>query len=304
MTNHTNSQQPNSKPANKNVIWISGLLISTLLGMAVAWMGSSGSATFSGLPVFALVIAYAYLLNWLVFIPSFFAHTEKYFDLTGAVTYTTATVAAVALSGNLDLRAWIAAAVVIVWSVRLGTFLFRRVHRDGGDGRFDEMKYDFWQFLMTWTIQGLWVSLTAAAAFVVITSETRVPFGITGTIGLCIWIAGFLIEVVADQQKSNFKAIPSNRGKFINVGLWSWSRHPNYFGEIMLWTGVAIMSIPVLAGSRWFALVSPIFVFFLLTKVSGIPILRRRADERWGDEAEYQAYVRNTSLLIPLPPRT
>jgi steroid 5-alpha reductase family enzyme len=266
-------------------------------------MGGHGSTSFNGWPVFVLIIAYAYVLNWIAFVPSFIARTEKYFDLTGAVTYTSATIAAVLLSGTMDLRGWLSVAVVIIWSVRLGTFLFRRIHRDGGDGRFDTMKHDFWQFLMTWTIQGLWVSLTAAAAFVMITSESRVPFGVIGTIGFCIWAIGFSIEVIADRQKSNFRNDPANKGRFINTGLWSWSRHPNYFGEILLWTGVAIMSVPVLDGWRWFAMISPVFVFFLLTKVSGIPILRRRADERWGNEPDYQAYIKNTSLLIPLPPK-
>lgn len=293
------------KPANDRIIiWISGLLISSLLGAAVAWMGSQGSINVAGVPVFALVIGYAFLLNWIVFVPSFAAHSEKFFDLTGALTYISATAGAMVLSGNLDTRAWVAGAVVIIWSARLGTFLYRRIHRDGGDGRFDTMKYDFWQFLMTWTIQGLWVSLTAAAAFVMITAEVRVDFGTVGLVGLATWLTGFCIEVIADRQKSKFRSNPSNKGKFINTGLWSWSRHPNYFGEILLWTGVAIMSVPVLSGWRWFVLVSPLFVFFLLTKVSGIPILRRRADERWGKDPEYQSYVKNTSLLIPLPPKT
>lgn len=304
MIDPTEPQATPTTSGNKNIIWISGLLISVLLGTAVAWMGSHGSVTVGGVSVFALVIAYAFILNWIVFIPSFLAHTEKYFDLTGAVTYITATIGAITLAGNLDVRAWIAGAVVIIWSARLGTFLYRRIHRDGGDGRFDTMKYDFWQFLMTWTIQGLWVALTAAAAFVMITSERKVDFGVIGMIGLATWIAGFSIEVIADQQKSNFKSDPDNKGRFINTGLWSWSRHPNYFGEILLWTGVAIISVPVLSGWRWFALISPVFVFFLLTKVSGIPILRRRGDEKWGDDPEYQAYIKNTSLLIPLPPKS
>jgi steroid 5-alpha reductase family enzyme len=289
---------------SKNSIWILGLLISVLIGVAVGWMGSHGSVVAFGVPVFAIIIGYAFVLNWIAFVPSFLNRTEKYFDLTGALTYVSATVGAMVLSGNLDTRAWLAGAVVIIWSTRLGTFLFRRIKRDGGDGRFDTMKHDFWQFLMTWTIQGLWVSLTAAAAFVMITAETRVSIGLIGTLGFIVWLIGFSIEVIADRQKSKFKSDPANKGRFIASGLWAWSRHPNYFGEILLWTGVAIMSVPVLDGWRWFALVSPIFVCFLLTKVSGIPILRRRADERWGEEPEYKAYIERTSMLIPLPPKS
>lgn len=299
----TTAQKEVVQPS-KNVVWVAGTLISVTIGIAVAWMGSQGSAIVAGFPVFALIIAYAYVLNWIVFVPSYLARTEKYFDLTGALTYISATLIALSMSGDLDTRAWIAAGVVVVWAARLGSFLFMRIRRDGHDGRFDQMKHDFWQFLMTWTIQGLWVSLTASAAFVMITADTRFEIGILGMLGLLIWLIGFLIEVVADYQKSIFKSDSANQGRFISTGLWSWSRHPNYFGEIFLWTGVAIMAVDVMSGWRWFALISPVFVFLLLTRISGIPILRRRSDKRWGDDPAYQSYIRKTSLLIPLPPRS
>lgn len=288
---------------SKTPTWIVGTVVSIGLGAILAAIGSQGSAEVGSWPVFAIVVGFAYLVNWLVFVPSFAAHTEKYFDLTGSLTYLSVTIGALVLSDDLDARAWLAALMVIVWTGRLGIFLFRRISRDGGDGRFDRMKYDFWQFLMTWTIQGLWVSLTAAAALVIITSNERVDLGVVGVIGLLVWLAGFTIEVIADNQKSRFKADPANAGRFITTGLWSWSRHPNYFGEITLWTGMAILAVPVLSGWRWVALISPVFVFVLLTRISGIPLLRRRAEARWGDEPEFRDYVDNTSLLVPLPPR-
>ena len=147
------------------------------------------------------------------------------------------------------------------------------------------------------------VSLTMAAALAIITSQERRSIGIIGVIGLVIWVVGFVIEVVADQQKTAFKANPTNDGRFITTGLWSWSRHPNYFGEITLWTGMAILAVPILSGWRWVVLISPIFVFVLLTRVSGLPMLERRAAKRWGDEPEFRAYTANTSVLVPLPPR-
>ncbi len=193
--------------------------------------------------------------------------------------------------------------MVAVWAARLGSFLYRRISRDGSDGRFDKMKFDFPQFLMTWTIQGLWVSLTLAAALAIITASDRQAFGAIGIVGALVWLAGFVIEVMADTQKSTFRADPANEGRFITTGLWSWSRHPNYFGEITLWTGMAIMAIPVLSGWRWIALVSPVFVFVLLTRISGIPLLERRAEKRWGSDPEFRAYTDSTSVLVPLPPR-
>jgi steroid 5-alpha reductase family enzyme len=282
---------------------IIGITAALLIGAFVAWAGSDGSREVGGIAVFALGALLAYAINWLVFIPSNRAKTEHYFDLTGSVTYLSVTVVALLLSDDLDARAVIVAAMVAVWALRLGSFLFRRVRRDGRDGRFDEIKIDPLRFFMTWTLQGLWVLLTIACALAIITSIERRSIGWLAVVGIAIWIAGFAIEVMADQQKSVFKRDPANEGKFISTGLWAWSRHPNYFGEIALWTGIAIMAIPLLSGWRWVVLISPVFVTLLLTRVSGIPMLEARAQKRWGDDEDFQAYTRNTSVLIPRPPR-
>lgn len=280
-----------------------GIAVAILLGALVALAGSDGSTTIGWMPVFALCALLAYAINWLVFIPSNRMKTEHYFDLTGSATYLTAVAVAVLFSSDLDARAVIAAVMVAVWALRLGSFLFRRVRRDGRDGRFDEIKVDPLRFFMTWTLQGLWVLLTVAAALAIITSLERKEIGWVAIVGIAIWTAGFVIEVVADRQKSTFKQDSANAGRFITTGLWSWSRHPNYFGEIVLWIGMAIMAVPILAGWRWVVLISPIFVILLLTRVSGIPMLEARAEKRWGDDEEFQAYTRDTSVLIPRPPR-
>ncbi len=279
-----------------------GIIAATTVGALVAWAGSDGSRELGSIPVFALCGFLAFAINWLAFIPSSIAQTERFYDLTGSVTYTTVTVVALLASGDLDSRAVIAGAMVIVWALRLGTFLFRRIRRDGKDGRFDEIKVSPIRFLAAWTIQGLWVLLTAAAALAIITSSERVDLGWIAFIGIGIWLAGFAIEVVADRQKSEFKKDPANRGRFISSGLWAWSRHPNYFGEITLWTGMAILAIPVLSGWQWVVLISPVFVTLLLTRISGLPMLEKRADEKWGDEPDYQAYKASTPVLIPRPP--
>ncbi len=252
---------------------------------------------FGSLPVFALCGLLAFAINWLVFIPSNAAKTEKYYDLTGSVTYITVTLVAVLLSTDLDARALIAAAMVIVWAARLGTFLFRRISKDGKDSRFDQIKVDPLRFFMTWTIQGLWVLLTAAAAWAIITGDERQELGWVAFVGIAIWIAGFAIEVTADRQKSAFRADPSNEGRFIRTGLWAWSRHPNYFGEITLWAGMAIMAIPVLSGWRWVVMISPVFVYLLITRISGVPMLEKKADKRWGGEPDYERYKADTPVL-------
>jgi steroid 5-alpha reductase family enzyme len=273
--------------------------IVTLIGLLVALAGSQGSAQIGGFPLFGLIVTLAFVIQWVVFIPSFARQTEKFFDITGSLTYITVTLLAVILSPSVDARTLILAALVIIWAVRLGTFLYRRVHRDGGDGRFDEIKVSAPRFFSVWTIQGLWVTFTAAAALVAITTATRQPLGIVAYIGIALWVVGFAIEVISDMQKSQFRADPANKGKFIQTGLWARSRHPNYFGEIVLWVGVAVIAAPVLQGWQWVALISPVFVTLLLTRVSGIPMLERRADEKWGGQKDYEAYKKNTPVLIP-----
>jgi len=173
----------------------------------------------------------------------------------------------------------------------------------GKDGRFDEIKPSFVRFLNAWTIQGLWLTLTAGAALAAITSTTRVDADAFMLAGTLVWLLGFAIEAVADLQKSRFRAEPANKGRFIHTGLWSWSRHPNYFGEITLWFGVALIAAPALHGWQLVTLISPVFVFLLITRVSGVPLLEKHADETWGGQEDYEAYKARTSVLVPRPPR-
>jgi steroid 5-alpha reductase family enzyme len=282
--------------------WL-GIIASLVIGALIILAGSDGSTEVGSMAVFALCGVLAYVINWVVFVPSNRARTEHYFDLTGSITYLSVTIAALVLSDGIDSRAVIVALMVTAWALRLGTFLFRRVRRDGRDGRFDRIKIDPLRFFMTWTLQGLWVLLTVACALAIITGSERQSIGWVAVVGIIVWLAGFAIEVIADQQKSTFKKDPANEGRFITSGLWALSRHPNYFGEIMLWTGIAIMAVPVLSGWRWATLISPVFVVVLLTRVSGIPMLEARAKKRWGDEEAFQTYTRNTPALIPRPPK-
>ena len=281
---------------------IISIAVVTIIGALVAWAGSDGGDRFGVLPVFAICGALAFAVNWAAFIPAAIKRTEHFYDLTGGITYITVTVVAVLLSSSLDLRSAIVAGMVMFWSIRLASFLFMRISRAGKDSRFDKIKNQPPRFFLAWTLQGLWVLLTAACALVVITGGNREALGIVGYVGIVVWTIGILIEIVADQQKSAFRANPANKGKFINSGLWAWSRHPNYFGEIVLWTGMAIIAIPVLQGWQWATLISPVFVFFLLTKVSGVPMLEDAADERWGGQDDYEAYKHNTPVLVMKPP--
>jgi steroid 5-alpha reductase family enzyme len=281
---------------------IIALPIIVAIGVGIAFAGSQGGYAVSGIPLFALCVALAFVIQWVAFIPAFLKKTEAFFDLTGSATYLTVVFTAVALSPTVDARALLLLGMISVWAIRLGTFLFKRIRSAGEDRRFREIKRSFARFLMSWTLQGLWVTLSVAAALAAITSVTKVGLGIFALVGFLVWLLGFALEVIADWQKSKFKAAPENAGKFINVGLWSWSRHPNYFGEIVLWIGVAIIALPVLSGWQWLTLISPLFIFILLTRISGIPMLEARADEKWGGQVDYEAYKARTSVLIPKPP--
>ncbi|VXC50593.1 conserved membrane hypothetical protein [Arthrobacter sp. 9AX] len=273
--------------------------LAVVAGVLIALAGSQGGSTIGGVPVFALGVAAAFVIQWLVFIPSFKEQTEKFYDLTGALTYITITVFLVLASPGVDARGLLLAAMVVLWAVRLGSYLFQRVMKHGKDDRFDELKTDVARFLNTWTLQGLWVVLTAALAWVAITSDKKVGLDGFFWVGLLVWALGITVETVADVQKTRFKADPVNKGRFINTGLWSRSRHPNYFGEITLWVGVAIIALPVLQGWQWAALVSPVFVALLLIKGSGVPPLEEKADRKWGGQPEYEAYKKNTPVLVP-----
>ncbi len=275
------------------------LLVGVLLTMA----GSAGGTRVGAVPVFAACAALCFAVNWVVFVPSYLARTEHFFDLTGSATYISAVLLAAFLTETLDARSLLLAALILVWAGRLGTFLFARVRREGKDGRFDQIKQSLPRFLMVWTLQGLWVLVTAACALAAMTASVRVPLDVFAIVGALLWLAGFVLEVTADRQKSAFRADPGNAGRFIDRGVWTWSRHPNYAGEILLWAGIAIIAFPALTGWQLVTLISPLFVYVLLTRISGLPLLERRAERKWGDDPEYQAYKARTPILWPVPGR-
>lgn len=284
------------------------VVVVTVVALAFSGFASANSVELYGYPAMYLCGWLALVINWLAFIPSALAKSDKFYDTTGAITYLTVTGVAVFAAyqsfGSLDPRGIAVAAMVAIWCIRLGTFLFIRIHAAGGsDSRFEKIKTNPARFLTAWTLQALWVILTASAALAIITSTNRVPLDVFFWIGAAIWVFGLTFEAVADAQKSKFKSDPANDGDFINVGLWKWSRHPNYFGEITLWTGIFIIAIPVLTGLAWLVVISPIFVYLLLTRISGINLQEEQAKKRWGDDPAYQKYRRDTPVLFPRPPK-
>ena len=280
------------------------IFIVLIIGSLIALTGSQNSIYYNGYPPLLICMSVSFLIHWIIFIPSHLNKTEKFYDITGTLGYIsiliTSSYLAINLSDNsLSTRSLIVISFILIWSLRLGFFLFTRIIKAGADTRFDEVKKVLSKFLIWWSISALWVFLTTANALTMIIDNKDLPNDMFLYIGITAWLIGFLFEVIADQQKRIFNSNPKNKGKFITSGLWSISRHPNYFGEIVLWYGIAIITIPSLQGWQYITLISPFFVTLLLTKVSGLNLLEDRADKKWGQQEDYKKYKENTPILIP-----
>ena len=281
---------------------IKNLLLSLIIivfAFVLTTLVDENSISYGSLSLFLLCTIIIFFLQWIVFIPSYFLSTEHFFDLTGSVTFITVSILAFLMNDSKNLRQFIVLVLIMIWALRLGSFLFLRIRKAGEDSRFTIIKKDFLVFFLTWNLQGLWVLFTLFGALTILTSNNNQNFGILDIIGILIWIIGFVIEVVSDRQKSEFKSHESNDGKFIQSGLWKYSRHPNYFGEILIWTGIAIIGISVYSGFGWLGLISPFFVFVMLNYISGVRLLEKQAAERWGGNDLYQSYKSKTPVLFP-----
>ena len=274
-----------------------------LMAYLVAIAASVDGAIFSGLPVILLCAIVSFATHWIIAVPSLITSSEKYFDFTGMVAtlllVLTSMFALLSSGAEASIRSVFVATFVSVWTLRLGIFLYKRIVKAGEDRRFRDIKKSLPKFLMTWTLSALWVFLTTVNAITLITLNPLEPIGVFFVFGVLLWLLGFGFEVIADRQKKHFSEQPENKGRFITQGLWSISRHPNYFGEIILWTGIAIISLPFLSGWQFVTLVSPMFVFLLLTRISGLPFLEEKAEKKWGENKDYIEYKKRTPILVP-----
>jgi steroid 5-alpha reductase family enzyme len=240
----------------------------------------------------------AFVIQWVLFIPAYLMQTEKFYDLAGSLTYISIISYVFYKSSEFNLGNLILSVFIIIWAVRLGSFLFFRIQKAGEDKRFRDIKPSPTRFFMTWTLQGMWISICSACAITAISTSEGILMNTLFFVGAITFILGFLIEVIADNQKTKFRSHPNNKDKFISTGLWSYSRHPNYLGEITLWTGVAIMSFSSLSGLQLITLISPVFTYLLLVYVSGVRLLEARGKRKWGHLESYQEYIKNTPTLL------
>lgn len=275
------------------------LLIMALVTSAIG----VNSVDIGGFPAVFLCAVIAIGVQWLSWVPASAKQTERFFDLIGGVTFLAVVVFSLWAGSHSEppsSREWIVSALVVIWALRLSGFLFLRIHRAGKDGRFDQLKTSPVRFVIPWTLQGLWVFLTMSVVVVINSQSGPSPdLSIWDGMGMALWLIGFSIEVVADTQKTVFNSKPDNQGRWINEGLWARSRHPNYLGEILLWTGVALFGVSCFEGLEMVAWASPVFVYLLLTRISGIPLLDERALSKWGDNPDYLQYRSDTPALMP-----
>ena len=274
----------------KNILFIS-IIISICLGL--------GFIVDNSIVINAIILIF--IIHWISFIPANIYKTEKFFDLTGSLTYISV-VCYVLYSKSKSFDSIfgeiIISASIIIWATRLGSFLFLRIKKAGEDKRFREFKKSWSRWLLTWTTSGMWVTICSLCALTAISSNSVIEIGLLFYLGLFLFITGLIIEIVADLQKTKFRSIPTNKEKFISTGLWSRSRHPNYVGEITLWFGISIMSFSNLNGLELITLISPIFTYWLLVYVSGVNILEKNGQKKWGHLESYKKYIKNTPRLF------
>ncbi|HUX11416.1 MAG TPA: DUF1295 domain-containing protein [Spirochaetia bacterium] len=251
---------------------------------------------------FIVTMIAAFAVNGFFFVYAVTKKTDVVTDLSYSLSFAVVSVVLVVRNATGPATALVPAVLTLVWAIRLGAYLFTRIIKTRIDHRFDGMREIPLRFARFWILQAVAVSIillpVAASVASIRVIVSPFPFELAGVL---LWIAGFAIEVIADAQKAAFKR--GGTSAFISQGLWKYSRHPNYFGETLLWWGLFVYVIPILSGALFLAVLGPVFITVLLLFVSGIPLLEKRSDERWGADPAYAEYKRRTSLFVPLPPR-
>lgn len=279
-----------------------GVGVICAVAVGFAWATGAALPSVAATNPMLLIALWSIALQWLGFGLAWRQRSERYYDVFGSVGHVAAVILALVFAASLDGRSVLLALLVLIWALRLGVFLFKRIVAAGKDSRFDDIRDAWPRFLLAWTLQSLWIVFTLAGVLLGILSPASAAFGGLAVLGMVCWLCGFCFEAVADAQKAAFRRHPENAGRFIQSGLWAWSRHPNYFGEIMMWFGLWLIALPVLRGWQHLAVVSPLFVYLLLTRISGIPLLEAAAERRWGHEPGFQHYRATTLALWPRRP--
>jgi steroid 5-alpha reductase family enzyme len=256
------------------------------------------------MPIILQALLISVGINALFFIFAAIIKTDVFTDITYSLTFIVLTISGFLLAGGFSsgLFSTITAALVLIWALRLGSYLFIRILKIKVDHRFDDRRDDPVKFGMFWALQSITVWLVMTPILILL-GQGEVAPGALSWIGWGIAIIGLIIETVSDAQKYRFKSRKENRGRFMAEGLWKYSRHPNFFGEMLFWWGMTIPGLLRFNGWEYLLFIGPVFITFLLLKVSGIPLLEKSWEQKWGQDPEFQEYRRRTAILIPRPPR-
>jgi len=252
--------------------------------------------------IFSLIFSFAVNTFFFMFAAAF--KTDKVTDISYSLTFFLLTLFLLLSSGlSLSYHKVLVSAAILVWSIRLGGYLLYRIIKIGKDARFDDKRGNLVKFSKFWILQATTVWLVMLPFSVYITSPSDGGTLFFTMPGIALFALGLLIESISDAQKFRYRSKPENNTHWVDTGLWKYSRHPNYFGEMLVWWGLFIVVVPSLRGLDWLTVLGPLFITLLLLFVSGIPLLEKSADRKYGNNPEYLAYKESTSILFPLPPR-
>ena len=273
-------------------------LIILLVIIFLTYILSIETLSINEIPIVYLFTSSILILNSTFFLHSYIYKTDIFFDLVGSLSFLSIGVISLLLIPNIDANQILVFFLLLFWSLRLGPFLFIRRLGANNDERLEEFFKSPISLYFLWSMNSLWVFFTSLSMIIIFSSPNENEFGLIQWLGLIVWVTGYVIEVISDSQKTKFNKF--NKGKFINIGLWKYIRHPNYLGEIIIWVGIFIISLNYIHSlTSFLSILSPIFVFLLLRFITGVPQLEARGKEKWGHLDEYNSYKEKTGLLFP-----
>ena len=253
--------------------------------------------------VILIALEVSVLVNAIFFAFAAFLRTDKVTDLSYSLSFIAVAVVLLINGGSYSVQQVVVTVMICIWGVRLGSYLFARVLKTGVDHRFDGIRDNLFRFARFWILQALTVWVVMLPSVVLLSKPLVDPIGWVSFVGFALWAAGFGVEAASDWQKSVFKSDPANWRSFISTGLWRYSRHPNYFGETLAWWGLFVAALPAYSGWDFLTVVGPVSLTLLLLFVTGVPLLEKSAEKKYGADPEYQEYKKRTSMFLLLPPR-
>lgn len=254
------------------------------------------------LQVFLLSAGVSFVYVFLVWIESLVRKDAKVSDTTWGLGFVIVAVCSLYLGSNFLPKQILVTTLIFLWGLRHSFHVYLRSRWRGEDWRYDKLRKDLGDdfnmksFVRIFMLRGLFMIVISTPVIFINSSPEGLVSGLC-LIGAAIWTVGFFLEAVADHQLIIFKLNPVNKNKIMKSGLWRFSRHPNYFGEVMMWWGIFIIALSDLKGL--FTIVGPLAVMFLVLRMSGISLL----EEKYRDNKEFQEYKKATSTFFPWFPK-